>query len=317
MTGRPPEDEDRDRDDADDGPENFDNEGVEMPEDGLADDDTQGDEDLFGNVTVLHLNRRDRAGEDEAGQLRMVEALLFAAAEPLDARTLAERLPEGADIDGLLDRLRALYEPRGVNLVAVAGKWTFRTAPDLAFLLERERVDLKKLSRAASEALAIIAYHQPVTRAEIEEIRGVALSKGTLDVLMETGWIRPRGRRETPGRPMTYGTSEEFLIHFGLEKLADLPGIEELKAAGLLDSQPRAETPLLPGIEGAGDEPAPDDDEGEAADAMIEAERAERTAARGSAEADETDQEEGDAPEAEEPEAEESEADGPDGETAP
>jgi segregation and condensation protein B len=149
----------------------------------------------------------------------------------------------------------------------------------LAFLLERERIELKKLSRAATEALAIIAYHQPVTRAEIEEIRGVALSKGTIDVLLDAGWIRPRGRRETPGRPMTYGTTEEFLIHFSIEKLADLPGIEELKAAGLLDAQPKPETPLLPGM---GDEGADQTGEGDMpsdADRDIEQELAERVAA--------------------------------------
>ena len=214
--------------------------GEGLPEDaeGIEGAEESEDEDLFGNVSVLHVSRKDRAGENEAGQLRMIEALLFAAAEPLDAKSLAERLPDGADIAGLLDRLRAIYEPRGVNLVNVAGKWCFRTAPDLAFLLERERVELKKLSRAATEALAIIAYHQPVTRAEIEEIRGVALSRGTLDVLFEAGWVRPRGRRRSPGKPMLWGITEAFLDHFGLVSLEDLPGVEDLKAAGLLESRP-------------------------------------------------------------------------------
>src|SRR5262249_32954571 len=141
-------------------------------------------------------------------ELRLIEALLFAASEPLDEKTLAARLPEGVDLAATMRRLQADYAPRGVNLVRVAGKWTFRTANDLAWLLARESVEPRKLSRAAIETLAIVAYHQPVTRAEIEDIRGVSTSKGTLDVLLETGWIRPRGRRKTPGRPITFGTSE-------------------------------------------------------------------------------------------------------------
>jgi segregation and condensation protein B len=143
----------------------------------------------------------------------------------------------GTDVGAALRQLQAEYAPRGVNLVRVAGKWAFRTATDLAWLLTKESVESKKLSRAAIETLAIIAYHQPVTRAEIEEIRGVAASKGTLDVLLETGWIRPRGRRKTPGRPLTFGTSEAFLTQFGLENLSDLPGLEELKGSGLLDGR--------------------------------------------------------------------------------
>ncbi|MCT8974029.1 SMC-Scp complex subunit ScpB [Microbaculum marinisediminis] len=170
-------------------------------------------------------------------QLRMLEALLFAAAEPLDVATIASRLPRDADIPALLGELQAAYSSRGVNLVRVADKWRFRTAEDLSFLLRRDAVDQRQLSRAALETLAIIAYHQPVTRAEIEEIRGVSISKGVLDVLMEAGWARMRGRRRTPGRPVTYGTTEEFLDHFGLESLRDLPGVEELKGAGLLDSR--------------------------------------------------------------------------------
>jgi segregation and condensation protein B len=169
--------------------------------------------------------------------LRMIEALLFAAAEPLDEASLAARLPEASDVSALLVELEAVYAGRGVNLVQVGGKWAFRTAQDLSFLMQREAVKQRKLSRAALETLAIIAYHQPVTRAEIEEIRGVMLSKGTLDVLVETGWVRLRGRKRTPGRPVTYGTSDEFMNHFGLESLKDLPGLEELKAAGLLDSR--------------------------------------------------------------------------------
>ena len=179
----------------------------------------------------------NQSPEERRQNLRMVEALLFASPEPLSAAEIAGRLPEGTDIAGLLRDVQEIYAGRGVNLVQVAGKWMFRTAGDLSFLLSREAVEQKKLSRAALETLAIIAYHQPVTRADIEEIRGVATSKGTLDVLMETGWIRMRGRRRSPGRPVTYGVTEAFLAHFGLDSVADLPGAEELKAAGLLDSR--------------------------------------------------------------------------------
>jgi segregation and condensation protein B len=160
---------------------------------------------------------------------------LFAADEPLDEKALAGRLPADADVHALLLQLQQEYASRGVNLVRVGGKWSLRTAGDLAWILTRETVVTKKLSRAAIETLAIVAYHQPVTRAEIEEIRGVTTSKGTLDVLLETGWIRLRGRRKAPGRPVTYGTSEAFMSHFGLDALTDLPGIDELKGAGLID----------------------------------------------------------------------------------
>ncbi|PVB63673.1 SMC-Scp complex subunit ScpB [Labrenzia sp. 011] len=182
--------------------------------------------------------RKGDAGEaalDLAGQ-RMIEALLFASSEPLSLEELTLRVPEGTDVLGVLQELQKIYAARGVNLVRVAGKWCFRTAEDLAFLMHRNVEEQRKLSRAALETLAIIAYHQPVTRAEIEEIRGVSTSKGTLDVLLETTWIRMRGRRRTPGRPVTYGTTEQFLIHFGMESVKDLPGLEELKGAGLLDS---------------------------------------------------------------------------------
>ena len=183
-------------------------------------------------------------GEQELGvnpeHLRMAEALLFAAAEPLDAKALSTSLPEGADVAGLVNELQRTYEGRGVNLVCVAGKWQFRTAPDLAFLLRKEQPEQRRLSRAAIETLAIIAYHQPVTRAEIEDIRGVMLSKGTLDVLMEIGWVKIRGRKRTPGRPVTYGTTEAFLVQFGLESVNHLPGVDELKAAGFLEAIPPA-----------------------------------------------------------------------------
>ncbi len=173
---------------------------------------------------------------DAAQQRRIVEALLFAAPEPLSEEDLASALPAHADVRGLLEDLRADYAERGVNLVRVAGKWQLRTAEDLRWLLKREEAQPRRLSRAALETLAIIAYHQPVTRAEIEDIRGVAISKGTLDTLMEAGWVKIRGRRQSPGRPVTYGTTEEFLSHFGLEKIDDLPGLRELKGAGLLDA---------------------------------------------------------------------------------
>lgn len=165
---------------------------------------------------------------------RMAEAIVFASAEPVSRKALGERLPEGVDVEAVMEELRRHYEKRGVNLVRVGDAWAFRTAGDLAFLMSRDAVQQRKLSRAALEVLAIIAYHQPVTRAEIEEIRGVETSKGTLDTLMETGWIRMRGRRRTPGRPVTYGTTDAFLDHFGLEEIRDLPGIDELKGAGLL-----------------------------------------------------------------------------------
>jgi segregation and condensation protein B len=173
---------------------------------------------------------------DRWEKLRILEAVLFAAAEPLDEEKLVEFFTAKDDIAALLEELQNLYAGRGVNLTRVAGKWAFRTAPDLSFILERYSVEPKKLSKAALETLAIIAYHQPVTRAEIEEIRGLSTSKGTLDVLMEMGWVRMRGRRRAPGRPVTYGTTDTFLEHFGLDGVKDLPGLAELKGAGLLDS---------------------------------------------------------------------------------
>lgn len=187
--------------------------------------------------------------------LRIVEALLFASADPVSEAALAKCLPGGADVAGLLAELQLTYATRGVNLVQVSGKWAMRTAEDLAYLLRRDAMEQRKLSKAALETLAIVAYHQPVTRAEIEDIRGVAISKGTLDMLLEIGWVRMRGRRKTPGRPVTYGTTDAFLVHFGLNDATDLPGMQELKGAGLLDANlppdftvpmPSAEAGLLP-----------------------------------------------------------------------
>jgi segregation and condensation protein B len=170
-------------------------------------------------------------------ELRVLEAILFASSEPISDKDLAARLPEGTDLAAALERLREDYASRGVNLVRIDGKWTFRTATDLAWLLSKETTEKRKLSRAAIETLAIIAYHQPVTRTEIEELRGVSTSAGSVDVLLETGWIKPRGRRKSPGRPLTYGTTAEFLSHFGLDQVGDLPGLEELKGAGMFDGR--------------------------------------------------------------------------------
>ncbi|HWA90366.1 MAG TPA: SMC-Scp complex subunit ScpB [Rhizomicrobium sp.] len=196
---------------------------IERIEDEMSTEKTSGD-----NVPA----------EINAEHLRMTEALLFAAEEPLEEKALATSLPEGADVSALLNELQAQYEKRGVNLLCVADKWQFRTAPDLAFLLRKEKPEQKRLSRAALETLAIVAYHQPVTRAEIEDIRGVALSKGTIDALMEIGWVKIRGRKRTPGRPVTYGTTEAFLVQFGLESVSHLPGVDELKASGFLEALP-------------------------------------------------------------------------------
>ena len=190
----------------------------------------------MGKVAEMRVIVGDKTNADRAEELRILEALLFAATEPLDEKVLASRLPAGTEVRGLLMQLQREYAPRGVNLVRVGGKWTLRTAGDLAWLMTHESVVTRKLSRAAIETLAIVAYHQPVTRAEVEEIRGVSTSKGTLDVLLETGWVRLRGRRKAPGRPVTYGTSETFLSHFGLDALGDLPGLDELKGAGLVDT---------------------------------------------------------------------------------
>jgi segregation and condensation protein B len=188
-----------------------------------------------------------------AEQERMVEAVLFASAEPVTVSELNKRLPEGCDAAEALTHLRSRYTGRGVNLVKVGDSWALRTAPDLGWLMHTEIVETRRLSRAATETLAIIAYHQPVTRAEIEEIRGVSLSRGTIDQLMELDWIRFGRRRMTPGRPLTFMVTEAFLDHFGLESPRDLPGVKELRDAGLLDSR---------GLPGGLSDPA-DDDEGE------------------------------------------------------
>ena len=185
----------------------------------------------------------DVVSADHAQHLRLLEALVFAGTQALDEKELADRLPNDANVARLLADLAEMYANRGVNLVKVAGGYAFRTAPDLSEKLKIERPVTRKLSRAAIETLAIIAYHQPVTRTEIEQVRGVGLSKGTLDLLFEQNWIRPMGRRRVPGRPVTWGTTDFFLEHFGLPSLDDLPGHEELKAAGLLD--PRAQPPIF------------------------------------------------------------------------
>jgi segregation and condensation protein B len=205
--------------------------------------------------------------------LRVLEAVLFAAKEPLSERKLAGYLDGEVAIADLMEALRERYEGRGVTLVKLGQRWMFRTADDLGYLLEEHATEQRRLSKAALETLAIIAYHQPVTRAEIEDVRGVTISKGTLDVLMETGWVRPRGRRRAPGKPVTYGTTEEFLAHFGLDGLGDLPGLSDLKAAGLLDADlppdfqmpsPREVAAMLP-------DELPLEDEGDAEDEETDA----------------------------------------------
>jgi segregation and condensation protein B len=173
-----------------------------------------------------------------AEQERMIEAILFAVTEPMTSKQIADRLPHGCEVPEALAYLRKRYEGKGVNLVKAGDGWAFRTAPDLGFLMQKETVETRKLSRAGVETLAIIAYHQPTTRAEIEEIRGVSVSRGTLDMLLELGWIKLGRRRMSPGRPVTFIVTQEFLDHFGLETSRDLPGIKELRAAGILDNRP-------------------------------------------------------------------------------
>jgi segregation and condensation protein B len=197
----------------------------------------------------------ERSGEPSADAVRAAEALLFAGGEPLTAKALAEKLGPDVDVAAVLMKLKSDYAGRGVQLVETGGGWRFQSAPDLASLFTETRAVPKKLPRAAMETLAVISYHQPVTRAEIEEIRGVSLSRGSMELLLEIGWIRPRGRRRSPGRPLTFGTTDAFLAHFGLASLDALPGKEDLKALGLLD--PRAAAALEvphPGEETASDE---------------------------------------------------------------
>jgi segregation and condensation protein B len=194
----------------------------------LMDDVMDEPENESASITLHPQMDRDQ-------HLRIIEAMLFAATEPVSTAKLLELLPAGTDVQSLLDDLAANYQNRGVNLVQIAGNYMLRTSPEVAFVLRRETVQQKKLTKAGLETLSIVAYHQPVTRAEIEDIRGVAISKGTLDILLDMGWVRMRGRRKTPGRPVTYGTTDAFLRHFGLNEITDLPGLHELKAAGLLE----------------------------------------------------------------------------------
>jgi len=198
------------------------------------------------SVTELHDDQHSMEQETATPEVddrrfteaeRIAEALVFASAQPVSEAFIAERVADEVDVAAVMRKLKVDYAMRGVNLVQVDGAWAFRTAADLSFVIRRDESEVRKLSRAALEVLAIIAYHQPVTRAEIEDIRGVQTSKGTLDVLMESGWVRFRGRRRTPGRPVTLGTTRDFLDHFGLEELRDLPGLEELKGAGLLSGR--------------------------------------------------------------------------------
>lgn len=231
-------------------------------------------------------------------QLRLLEALIFASREPVALSELERYFPESLELPALLEELAGLYANRGVNLVRVGDRWAFRTATDLGPRMRLENQVRRKLSRAAVETLAIVAYHQPITRAEIEEIRGVGLSRGTLDVLLEAGWIRPRGRKRVPGRPVTWGTSRGFLDHFGLESLDDLPGVEELKAAGLLDKRPAltalSARGLLTDLDDADDVDLPDEEETEESEAELlaadfgdeEAERLEADAGEGEEEAE-------------------------------
>lgn len=220
-------------------------------------DETEAEATGAGDENKLDIVRRN---------LRILEALLFASTEPIAASEMAPHLGDNVDAETLLVVLAEEYKGRGVNLVRRGDKWAFRTAEDLGFLLRREQVDQKHLSRAALETLSIIAYHQPATRAEIEEVRGVATGKGTIDLLMEAGWVRMRGRRRTPGRPVTYGTTPEFLDHFGLESLGDLPGLDELKGAGLLSGRlpPNMQIPLpFDGALREDEDPLEDGDTGE------------------------------------------------------
>ncbi len=237
--------EDSDDDDGDDDEDDEDAEQMNGDDDEEEDeDDEQVQADESGALPVMPEAVAEQVAEQDADRqarmaedLRVLEALLFASSEPVTERAIAERLGEKADIPALLEDLKRYYEGRGVELLQANGRWSFRTAPDVTERLRLEKLVPRKLSRAAIETLAIVAYHQPVTRAEIEEIRGVVVSTGTVDILLEEGWIKPRGRKQVPGRPVMWGTSNAFLDHFGLESIQDLPGIDELRAAGLLDSR--------------------------------------------------------------------------------
>jgi segregation and condensation protein B len=222
--------------------------------DDMMSDDTDMSGDADDSAVVMSHPNMDR---DQ--HLRIVEAMLFAATEPLSLVKLAEFLPEGCDAQALIDDLKVNYANRGVNLVQVAGHYMLRTSPDVSFVLRRETVQQRKLTKAGLETLSIVAYHQPVTRADIEDIRGVAISKGTLDTLLDIGWVRMRGRRKTPGRPITYGTTDGFMRHFGLNEITDLPGLHELKAAGLLEGNlpPGFDMPLPRMSEGLTDDEDP------------------------------------------------------------
>ena len=231
-------------DEADD--DESDDDDDDSDDDDDDDDDDEEEEDSVEAVEAVPVpvsKVSDVVSADHPQHLRLIEALLFAGTQALDEKELADRLPNDANVALLLADLTEHYANRGVNLVQVAGGYAFRTASDLSEKLKIERPVTRKLSRAAIETLAIIAYHQPVTRTEIEQVRGVGLSKGTLDLLFEQNWIRPMGRRRVPGRPVTWGTTDFFLEHFGLPSLDDLPGHEEMKAAGLLD--PRAQPPIF------------------------------------------------------------------------
>ena len=240
---------DNDDDDKSDDDESDDDDDDDSDDDDDDDDEDEDDEDeeesaeAVEAVPVPVSKVSDVVSADHPQHLRLIEALLFAGTQALDEKDLADRLPNDANLPVLLADITELYANRGVNVVKVANGYAFRTASDLSEKLKIEKPVTRKLSRAAIETLAIIAYHQPVTRTEIEQVRGVGLSKGTLDLLFEQNWIRPMGRRRVPGRPVTWGTTDFFLEHFGLPSLEDLPGHEEMKAAGLLD--PRAQPPIF------------------------------------------------------------------------
>lgn len=257
-----PEDEDEESDDEEDDDDDEDEED-DLEEASQSSEQSEpvilraADEQGLPHEEAEAVSDGHQLPQGRPDEMRILEALLFASKEPIDEKALAQRLPAGVELKSVLALLKEEYAHRGVNLVRVNGKWTFRTASDLSWLLTREAVQPRKLSRAAIETLAVIAYHQPVTRAEIEDIRGVSISKGTLDVLLETSWIRPRGRRKVPGRPITYGTTDAFISHFGLEQLGDLPGLDELKGSGMLEGHlpPNFSVPM------PSDDPALRDDE--------------------------------------------------------